>query len=477
VRLLPARQLWGRPTTNAANYIRADMKDPWRSRELRVLSIGPAGERQAAVASLVADGCLVPGAAGLGAVLGAKNLKAIAVRGTAGVTVANGGLFLRVVSTLLNKLATALLTAEALPRHGTPFLFRHLAAHGALPEGWFGEAVSEWRGDLSPQRLAGYRRAARACFACPIGCLQLSELKGTLLSGEGKGPEYDALAQFGVVCGVDSLPAILSANYRCTEEGLDPVAAGGTVACAMSLYRDGLLTKADTGCELGFGEAEALLGCLGLMARGEGLGSLLAQGSRRLCQELGRPERFLGVRGLELPPYEVRAIQGLGLHFATAGGGPLDLSGLTLIDEVLGVHRPPDALKTEGKPALVKLHQDAAAALDSLGVCVLPLMGLWVNNLVPAFRSVTGMELGAEDLLAAGERAVNLERLWNLAAGIPGSADRLPQKLLTEPLEAGPAKGRVCELDKMLPEYYELRGWDASGKPTAAKLDGLGLRV
>jgi aldehyde:ferredoxin oxidoreductase len=102
-------------------------------------------------------------------------------------------------------------------------------------------------------------------------------------------------------------------------------------------------------------------------------------------------------------------------------------------------------------------------------------MGLWVNNLVPAFRSVTGMELGAEDLLAAGERAVNLERLWNLAAGIPGSADRLPQKLLTEPLEAGPAKGRVCELEKMLPEYYRLRGWEPTGEPCAAKLAELNL--
>jgi aldehyde:ferredoxin oxidoreductase len=472
MRLLPALQLWGRTTANTEELIRAELKDSWLARETRILSIGPAGEKQALMATLVNEDYLVQGAAGLGAVMGSKKLKAVAVQGVKGVSVANGTFFIGAVSSLISKLSAAHITSEALPRLGTPFLLQPLARHGALPVDNFSGSF-EGRRTISGQRLADYYTHRRSCFACPIGCRQFTEVHEKGFAGRGKGPEYDALAQFGAACGVESLPAILQANYLCTALGLDPVSAGATVACAISLQREGCLSEA--GCKLSFGSPETLLACLRSMGGGEGFGKRLAAGSRRLAEEVGRPEAFLGSKGLELPPYDVRAIQGLGLNFATSNFGAFDLNGFTVIDEILGVHAPSDPLDPEGKAAQVKHYQDAAAALDSMGVCILPLMGVRLRDLVPVFRAVTGMGLGIEDILRAGERTWNLERLFNLEAGVNGSADRLPQRMVAEAMPSGPARGRVCELGKMLPEYYRLRGWDSSGRPGAATLASLGL--
>ncbi len=474
-RLLPAAQLWGRATASGEEVLRAQLKDPWLARETRVVSIGPAGEKQALMATLVNEDCVAQGGAGLGAVMGSKNLKAIAVRGTQGVSVADGSLLLRAVSALLNKLASAPHTSQALPAHGTPFLLRPLAECGALPaspEG-SGGTLEATRGLLA--RLAAYKTHNRGCFACSVGCRQLTEVREEGFSGRGKGPEYGALAQFGLACGVSHLPALLKANYICTAEGLDPVSAGATIACAMSLQREGRLSKEEVGCELRSGDPESLLAALELLARGEGFGQVLAGGSRRLAKHAGHPRAFRGSKGLELPPYDVRAVQGLGLSLATANFGPSEMSGFTVIDEVLAVHRPADPLGLEGKAALVKLYQDATAALDSMGGCVLSLMGLWLNNLVPVLRAVTGMEASLDDILRVGERVWNLERLFNIRAGINGRTDSLPPAMLAEAAESGPARGRVCELPRMLPEYYGLRGWDGSGVPTAETRARLGL--
>lgn len=475
VRLLPALQLWGRTTGNCAELIGAELKDPWLARETRVLSIGPAGERLALTASLVAEDCLVPGAAGLGAVMGAKRLKAIAVRGTGGLKVAQGDLFQRAVSALLNRLRSAPLTSQVLPRLGTPFLLEHLARHGALPTGHFAGAATTGPDGLSPERLAAFRTRNRSCFACPIGCQQFTELRGATFTGRGKGPEHDAAAQFGAACGVEELPAVLAANYLCTAAGLDPVSAGAAIACAMSLSREGHLSASEAGLPLSFGDPEALLLCLEQMAAGKGFGGLLASGARRLAEECGHPEAFLGAKGLAMPPYDVRAIQGLGLNFATSNVGPFDLNGLTVIDELLGVHQPANPLEWEGKAAQVKLYQDATAALDSMGVCVWPLTGMWVNNLVPILRAVTGLEMRLEEILQVGERIWNLERAFGLRSGLNGASDSLPATVLTQAVPAGPAKGRVCELARMLPEYYRLRGWSPKGVPSPETLARLGL--
>jgi aldehyde:ferredoxin oxidoreductase len=289
------------------------------------------------------------------------------------------------------------------------------------------------------------------------------------------GPEYGALGQFAASCGVTDARAVLAANYICTSCGIDPVSAGAAIACAMGLARMGRLPVSENGLVLSSGDPASLLGCLESMASGKGLGKLLAQGARRLADHAGAPETFMGVKGLELPPYEPRAVQGLGLHFATSNFGAYDLNGLTVIDEVLGVHCPANPLEVAGKAEQVKMYQDAIAAVDSMGVCVLPLMAVWLKDLAPVFKSATGMDINAEGLMKAGERIWNLERLFNLREGINGATDTLPERFTREPIPAGPAAGKVCELSRMLPEYYRLRGWNEKGAPMPEKLSELGL--
>jgi aldehyde:ferredoxin oxidoreductase len=275
----------------------------------------------------------------------------------------------------------------------------------------------------------------------------------------------------GTNCGVTDLAHVSACGYACRSLGLDPISTGATIALAMELAEAGLIGKEELGGELAFGDGAAVLRLCRLIGLGQDMGCVLGNGAYNLAAYCERPEFFVGIKGREMPPIDVRAAQGLGLHFATSNCGPYHLSG-PLAEELLGGIEA--ARKVEGKAALVRESQDWRAAASSMGVCQIALMGLERSALIALLGAATGAALSAEEVLLAGERAVNLERVFNLAAGLTGAEDALPERL-TRPLPAGPAKGETCRLERLLPEYYRLRGWDDAGAPEAARLSALGL--
>jgi aldehyde:ferredoxin oxidoreductase len=330
--------------------------------------------------------------------------------------------------------------------------------------------------DIGTEALSNtFALRSSGCFGCPIACLKKTDVNYPLFKGKGMAPTYWAIGALGLNCGVSDLTTIGMANMICAEMGLDPIAAGGTVATAMELVEKGIASRDTLKLELRFGHGEDLLQALTLMATKKGHAERIGKGGRAIAEEYGQQKRFMGVKGLPMAPFDPRSIQGMGLHFATCNYGPHHLYAYTFIEEVLGVHGGLDPWSTEGKPELVKQYQDMAAAMDSLGLCNWPLMGLKFNNFVPMINSCLGAEYRADDLLRVGERIWNLERLFNTRAGFDSTHDMLPERFLKEPIKDGPAQGQISKVDEMLPRYYELRGWSEKGEPRSETLETLGL--
>ncbi|MBA7662160.1 hypothetical protein ES703_70186 [subsurface metagenome] len=228
-----------------------------------------------------------------------------------------------------------------------------------------------------------------------------------------------------------------------------------------------------------FGDSDAMIKMVRLMGEREGvIWDLLAEGSYRLAEHYGHPELSMTVKKQEFPAYDPRAIKGIGLNYATSNRGGCHVRGYTIAPEVLGWPIQLDRLTYEGKAGLVKTFQDFTAVVDSSGMCLFTFFGMPnMSDYSPILRAITGIPYTDDELLKAGERIWNLERLWNLKAGFTKQDDTLPPRILNEPISSGPSKGEVFELDRMLPEYYQLRGWDEEGRPTKEKLEGLGLKM
>jgi aldehyde:ferredoxin oxidoreductase len=279
----------------------------------------------------------------------------------------------------------------------------------------------------------------------------------------------------GAECGIGDLDALIKANWLCNELGMDAISFGATVAAAMEMYEKGAVALAETGMPLNFGSAEALIAMAEKTAYREGFGNELAEGSKRMTAKYGRPELFMGVRGQEFAAYEARAIQGMGLGYATSNRGACHLKAYTVAAEILGLPRQMDPRATEGKAEITKLFQDATSTVDATGLCQFLTFGIGLEEILPQLAAATGVPYTLEGLLKIGERIWNLERLWNERAGLTGKEDTLPKRILEEPIPSGPAKGQVNKLGEMLPEYYRLRGWDTEGRITQEKLKELGL--
>jgi aldehyde:ferredoxin oxidoreductase len=323
----------------------------------------------------------------------------------------------------------------------------------------------------------------QACFGCTIACGRISKLDETHYTvvnkpeywGASGGLEYEAAWALGAATGVGDLEALTYANFICNEDGIDPISFGATVGAAMELYDLGLIKESDVGFPLKFGSPEVLTRLVEMTARGEGFGKEIGMGSKRLCAKHGRPELSMSVKGQEFPAYDSRGIQGMGLAYATSNRGACHLRGYTVASEVLGIPVKTDPLVTEGKAGLVKAFQDATAVFDSAGICVFTTFAWTLADLQPQLAAACEGDWSMENLAVVGERIWNLERQFNNAAGFTAKDDSLPPRLTTEPAKSGPAKGLVNGLDKMLPEYYELRGWSKDGVPTKETLERLGL--
>ena len=472
----PGLELWGRTTSETEAVFKRNLTDQWAARETYLVSIGPAGENLVPLSNIINDGFLSVGGAGIGAVMGSKNLKAIAVKGNHSVSVADSERFVRVVTTLINKLNSAPLTSQAMSAWGSAFFVGLCHQKGILPLRNFQTVVSRESKDIGTDALSdAFALRSRGCFACPIACIKKADVNNPLFKGKGMAPTYLATGALGLNCGITDLTIIGTANVICGEMGLDPIAAGGTVATGMELVEKGMVSKDTLKLELRFGQGEDLLQALTLMATKKGHAKRMGKGGQALAEEYGQSKRFMGVKGLPMAPFDPRGIQGMGLHFATCNYGPHHLYAYTFIDEVLRVHEAFDPWSTEGKPELVKRYQDMTAVMDSLGLCNWPLMGLKFNNFVPMINSCLGTAYKADDLLMIGERIWNQERLYNMRAGFDHSDDTLPTRFFQEPISDGPAQGQVSKVNEMLPRYYELRGWDERGEPRPETLKSLGL--
>jgi aldehyde:ferredoxin oxidoreductase len=356
---------------------------------------------------------------------------------------------------------------------------------GALPTRNMREVQFEGANDVGGEAMAIPRKSdgkanlttKAACFACTIACGRISTVDKTHFSVENKpeywgnsgGLEYEAAWALGPDTGVNDLDALTYVNFLCNEDGFDPISFGSTVAAAMEMFEEGVITTENTGgIELKFGSAEALCAAAELVAKGEGFGLELGMGSKKLCAKYGRPELSMTVKGQEFPAYDPRGIQSMGLAYATANRGACHLRGYTVAAEILGIPMKTDPLVAdESKAGLVKAFQDATAAFDSAGICLFTSFAWTLDNVAPQLDAACEGDWSVEKLAEVGERIWNIEREFNNSAGLTAADDNLPDRLLKDAAKTGPAEGKVNELDKMLPAYYEMRGWTPAGVPTA----------
>jgi aldehyde:ferredoxin oxidoreductase len=431
-----------------------------------VAAIGPAGENLVPFASVSVDAKRSFGRGGVGAVMGSKNLKAMVVSGELTVPVADPEKFDFILYETLKLLKANPITSQGLPQFGTAVLLNIFNESGALPSYNFQKGSFEGAEKLSGEAISELLLKKYSCYRCPISC-------GRVIAGPGgptAGPEYETVWSFGAACGISNLELVAEANTICNLLGLDTISTGSTIACAMELKQRGLLPEGPR-----FGREEGITDLVRDIAYRRGLGAKLALGSRRLAEEAGDGTLAMQVKGMELPAYDPRGMQGQGLAFATSNRGGCHLRANMMGPEILGAPKMVDRFACAGKAGILIVKQHTSAILDSLILCKFTNFAVDDEYYARLLSTVTGREYRAQDLQVIGERIWNLERLFNLREGFTRRDDTLPPRLLSEPLQEGPSSGKTVNLEPMLAEYYRFRGWDSDGVPTKAKLNALSL--
>ena len=470
IEIKDAVNLWGKVVSETTDMLKQEMPE-----KARVLTIGPAGEKLSKMAAIMNDYDRAAGRSGVGAVMGSKNLKAIAVKGSGKTALFNEEKMKEVNTDLLRRIRENGVTGAGLPTYGTAVLVNIINENGINPTNNFQRTVFEKAEEISGEAMTEKHLLKKnACYRCPIACGRWVKIEE--MGIEVGGPEYETLWAFGSDCGVSDIVAIFKANYWCNEYGMDTISVGATIAAAMELREKGLIKDEELeGAALEFGNAESVVEWTKRIGKGEGLGAKMAEGSYRLCEAYGAPEYSMSVKKLELPAYDPRGVQGHGLQYATSNRGGCHVRGYLISPEILGSPEKLDRLSLDGKPAWAKVFQDLTAVIDSLGLCLFTSFAMGAPDYVNLYNAACGTEHTAESLLEAGEKIYNIERMFNLQAGIDPSQDTLPKRLLEEPVQEGPTKGYVHKLSELLPEYYELRGW-TDGVPSEERLTKLGLK-
>lgn len=469
--LRDASHIWGKEVPATTDELVKETVE-----DARVACIGPAGEKRVLFATIMNDKNRAAGRSGLGAVMGSKNLKAVVVKGSKSIKVARPEEFMASCIDVRKKMKANPVTGGGLPAYGTEVLVNILNQSGALPTRNWRESVFENADDTSGESLtAQYLVRNKGCFGCSIGCGRVTKIPGAKYTNFGEGPEYEAGWSYGADCGVKDLAAICEANFLCNELGMDPITLGSTIACAMEMYDKGIVTKKELGRALLFGDAEAIVEFTRMTGYREGFGDKLAEGSYRMAEAFGHPELSMTVKKQEMPAYDGRGVQGMGLEYATSNRGGCHVRGYLTSPEILGIPKKLDPLVTDEKAAWLKTYQDLTAVVDSIGICLFTTFAIGLPEIAEAIRTATGVNYTDEEVLQIGERIWNLEKTFNLTAGFTKNDDTLPPRLLKEPVPAGAAKGKVVELDTMLKEYYSVRGWTEEGIPTEEKKKELSL--
>jgi len=398
VALLPADKYWGMTSEEVDEALKALYP------KAAVLNIGPAGETGSLMACIMNDKDRAAGRSGVGAVMGSKNLKAISVVASRSVMEPFDAEKLReAVRASLAKIKENGVTGEGLPTYGTAVLVNIVNNIGSYPTNNWQEAYFPTADSTSGETLKEkYLVKQGFCHRCPIGCGRIINLNGKVVGG----PEYEPLWAYGANCGVDDLNAIDEANYWCNEMGLDAISTPCTIAAAMELYQKGFITDADCeGVPLKWGSGEAIVEWTKRMGKGETtLGKLMAQGSYRLCDHYGHPEISMSVKKQDMPAYDARGIQGIGITYATSNRGGCHVRGYMISPEVIGLPEPLDRFATEGKATWAKIFQDLTAVIDSAGMCLFTSFALGADDYAALLNAATGTEYDVAGVLEAGER-------------------------------------------------------------------------
>ncbi len=465
----------------------AILKEKIGKKRARVACIGQAGENMAPIACVMNDEGRAAGRGGVGAVMGSKNLKAIVVLGTGKVTSAADEFLKPMVQEFVKEVANDPF-AGFFTKWGTAFSMDMGWAVGDVPAKNWQEGL--WQGGKGYAKIGGARMAdtilkphAGACYNCPIRCARWVEIPEGRFKYEGPGPEYETLGSFGSMLLIDDLEAISWIGEMCNKYGLDTISAGCTVAWAMEAYEKGAITKDDTGgIELTWGNVDAVIAVVDQMGKGEGFGALLARGSRKASQEIGKgsEEYAIHVKGMEAPMHDPRCYFSLAVNYATGMRGACHVQGgsytveMAIISPEAGLNFKQGRHDKKNKGLAAKVSQDLSAVFNSVAICMFAGLGLQPSHVGLLLGIVAGQGHNAQTILQAGERIINVQRAFACREGISRKDDVLPKRLVTALSEGGSA-GKAADLEFQLNEYYLLRGWDDNGIPTRQRLEFLGL--
>ncbi|MEM0079426.1 MAG: aldehyde ferredoxin oxidoreductase family protein [Nitrososphaerota archaeon] len=479
-----AENIWGLGMYKTFSIIKEELKN----RKVNIVAIGPAGEKLVRIANIGSDDGRFAGRCGLGAVMGSKNLKAIAVSGEKILKPANEERFTEVIKEV-NRILLESPAKDSFRNFGTSGAVEIFEKVGNLP-------VKNWSRGSFPlaSEISGRKMAStilvkvRPCEYCVYACgrtvkiidqeLQLEEIDG---------PEYETIAMLGSNCLNTDLNAIAKMNYYCNDYGIDTISTGATIAFAMELYEKGIITERDTqGLKINWGDPNVMITLIHQIGKKEAFGAILSEGTRIASEIIGKGSQkyAMHVKGLELPAHSPYKFKCMGLNYATANRGACHNRGspayvfreITKYPE-LGWDITMDPSKEEGCGKITKMHQDFCVAIDAIGICKF----VWLFGKVPVkyivdiYNVATGFQLSLDELIKCGERVWVLQRLFNNKMGITRKDDTLPERFIKEPLQDGAVAGQTVRLDIMLEEYYKERGLDSEGRPTIEKLKQLDL--
>jgi aldehyde:ferredoxin oxidoreductase len=504
VELRKAAKIWGRDTWETDEMIKGEVGDP----EIQIASIGPAGEKLVRFACIINNLSRAAGKTGTGAVMGSKNLKAIAVRGTKGVQIAEPEKFKKICEDIRDK-TKASSAYPAYSNWGTMLYIKSLFSIGMAPS-------YNWKSVVYPQVEEVYGDKwwehwikSKACFSCIMHCSHFYLVKDGRFAGTmGEGPEYEAGMAFGPKAGAHDKAVICYCNNLVNKYGLDVIDTGNAISSAMEWYEKGIITKEDTdGLALDWGNTDVMIELTNKIAKREGFGNLLAEGPLNAAKKIGKGAEYyvINIKGLGHEATDRRGFRGSALQHATStrgadhmrGSPALEFGGMRLLvgrekieDDFAKYIADRELFKYasnpreyRGKPPLVKWYQELYTVVDSLGLCKFvysrwPDTSIYPEDLADLYSAATGLKMSGKEVMEAGERVYNLERAFIVREGIRRKDDRPPERYFKEPAD-GPAAGCVIEPDKfneMLDQYYELRGWDKeTGIPTPDRLKKLGL--
>ena len=484
VEILPADKYLGMDTVETQEAMKKDIGDKYK-----IACIGPAGENLVRYAIIRNDhrGCTRNGP---GAVMGSKNLKAIAVHGTGDVTVHNMKKYTEVfkeMKNLLNQNPTTSGGSGAMYNLGTAAIYDIMSVFGALATNNFQIPPVKQSKKLSPAKWSKSNlKAKKACFGCPIACGRWVHVYDGPYAGTiGEGPEFQALGMLGSNIGLGDINTVLKENDMCNSLGLDTLSTGSVIAFAMECFEKGLITEEDTdGLDLKFGNGEAAVALIEKIVKREGFGDLMAEGIKTASEKIGKgSEKFANhVKGMEMSSYDCRGAYGQALGFATSNRGGSHMQSWVVLSEATKSAFPlevdweiSDRMSPKGKPFFVKKTQDWMAAVNSTVLCIFTGFGTTIPMYGELVSAATGFDITGDGFMEIGERIFLLERMFNAREGFGRKDDVLPSRFLEESFDTGPSKKSVVPLEDMLNEYYEFRGLDSEGQPLKEKVQELGL--